>query len=587
MDRHDPNAVVIGLGQHGFGDPCVVGSLQARPLEIGPEIGPPCVHPGPRLVDDETQPPPDVTGRIGCHNGFEHTALAHESVEQFGRGGPEPSVVEVLHMAEAGSHGVIDVRLGDRIAQCETAVQPETPMSQIIITAAVDERAEGSDGGKFIGRVGDRSQREQEFTDLSGCVDERRGLGSIRHTGFGEGRLERRKCGAGRKQDADVAGPCIAPDAMFLDLPGCSFVEHRDDRRGHIAGLASSQFLGRRFPGERVGPEHGDGGPERSGVAAMGRQRNVLGLAVGREVDQLPEHMVHPFDDGSGGSEVHRERRTIGDLLARGEEHPDVGSPESVDRLLGIADEEQRAGAGRQVGPVPVAHVRVVGCDERCEFDLDRVGVLELVEEETGVALGQRCANLGTVGSVAQEAASPNEQIVKIESTDSASLIGSLEHEAADTSSDMRKCSGGDRRHSPVAGDAEIAEGGANIDDIDSPVALGSGVADPDTVAAISTIAHVVCEFERFDVIERTGEDGPMVTHIGKAGEQLVVGVVTAVGVGLDGVEHLEQLVSGERARRWRVEVEPLFDQVPVCGHPQGEGPQSVEANPCGLEDEE
>ncbi len=64
--------------------------------------------------------------------------------------------------------------------------------------------------------------------------------------------------------------------------------------------------------------------------------------------------------------------------IARGEVGEQVGAAEAVDRLLGVADQEQRAMA-------------ILGAVDAVEdAELQRVGVLELVDQRHRVARVQR-----------------------------------------------------------------------------------------------------------------------------------------------------------------------------------------------------
>ena len=172
MDRHDPDAVVVGLGQHGLGDPGIVSPLQASPLQLGAEVDPACIDPRSRLVDNESQPPPNVSRCGSRHSGLKNAALAYEAIEQFGRGGPQAGVVELLQVTKASGDRMIDRLFGNRIADAEAAPYPETPVGEIVVAAAEDKRAEGGDGGKFVGRVRNRSERKEKLANLSSRVDE-------------------------------------------------------------------------------------------------------------------------------------------------------------------------------------------------------------------------------------------------------------------------------------------------------------------------------------------------------------------------------------------------------------------------------
>ena len=60
----------------------------------------------------------------------------------------------------------------------------------------------------------------------------------------------------------------------------------------------------------------------------------------------------------------------------------DVGATEAVDRLLRVADDEQLARHGPHGTPVPLGGI--VRGQQQQELGLERIGVLELVDEDTG-----------------------------------------------------------------------------------------------------------------------------------------------------------------------------------------------------------
>ena len=109
-------------------------------------------------------------------------------------------------------------------------------------------------------------------------------------------------------------------------------------------------------------------------------------------VDEAFEHGVDPVEDGHGGPEVLLEvHGVVAKSLAGVEVDGHVGPSEPVDRLLRVADEEQRPGPGAQSAPVVGDGVGVG--DEGCQLDLERVGVLELVEQEAAVVVGESGAH--------------------------------------------------------------------------------------------------------------------------------------------------------------------------------------------------
>ena len=75
----------------------------------------------------------------------------------------------------------------------------------------------------------------------------------------------------------------------------------------------------------------------------------------------------------------------------------DVGAPEAVDRLLRVADDEQLAGDGRDAAPVVLR--RIVGREQQQDLGLQRIGVLELVDEEVREARLERAADARVASS--------------------------------------------------------------------------------------------------------------------------------------------------------------------------------------------
>jgi hypothetical protein len=114
-------------------------------------------------------------------------------------------------------------------------------------------------------------------------------------------------------------------------------------------------------------------------------------------LDQGFEDGVDPAEDGWDGAEVGGEGDGFAEEVLGGEVRRDVGAAEAVDRLLRVADNEQAALWNLDVAPV----LRVgfgTACDPDGELDLDRVGVLELVEQEPLEAF---CSAARTLGACA------------------------------------------------------------------------------------------------------------------------------------------------------------------------------------------
>ena len=101
------------------------------------------------------------------------------------------------------------------------------------------------------------------------------------------------------------------------------------------------------------------------------------------------------------------------DLVGRAEVLGDVGPPEPVDRLLRVADDEQPTGHRHELAPVVVL-ARIVGArgEPHGDLELDRVGVLELVEQDPRVALVEQPAD---VAALREQPAGEDEQVVELE----------------------------------------------------------------------------------------------------------------------------------------------------------------------------
>ena len=145
------------------------------------------------------------------------------------------------------------------------------------------------------------------------------------------------------------------------------------------------------------------------------------------------EGVVDPADDGLAGAEVggERDQPAVGAVAVLGrQEQGDVGAAEPVDGLLRVADDEQVAGGDRDLVPRQRAGVvgpGVGGGDAHGDLDLDRIGVLELVEQEALVAAVQALADGGVL---ADELAGEHEQVVERELAGLAPGVGGVEREA-------------------------------------------------------------------------------------------------------------------------------------------------------------
>ena len=87
-----------------------------------------------------------------------------------------------------------------------------------------------------------------------------------------------------------------------------------------------------------------------------------------------------------------------------------VGPAELVDRLLGIADQEQFPGLRPDL--LPIRFGRIVAAQQQQDLDLQRIGVLKFVDEQMAEALLQIAANFHLA---AEQIADITEQVDKIQ----------------------------------------------------------------------------------------------------------------------------------------------------------------------------
>ena len=235
-----------------------------------------------------------------------------------------------------------------------------------------------------------------------------------------------------------------APSAVVVDGPPVG--ERGRHRGGDVGRLAEPQGVGgaqlavaavRSEVIVTIGSEYGHRAVTEGDCRPTRIQRLERWLGIGLECDEPAEDVVGEVDHGLRRSEIGRERDAVGaDLVAGAQVLGDVGAAETVDGLLGIADDEQPAGERaepspcRSAGAIGRGLVGIVGIGGETDGDLelDRVGVLELVEEHPLVPLVEEPTEVGPIG---QQAPGENEQIVELEQTGLGASRGGIEDESA------------------------------------------------------------------------------------------------------------------------------------------------------------
>ena len=156
------------------------------------------------------------------------------------------------------------------------------------------------------------------------------------------------------------------------------------------SGSDSSMALADAFSGPAAGvrPRHRQRDDRRLRLVggAMRRQRHVAGLQrqlVGGHL-RRERRVDEPLDRRHAAVARRQLQHASAAALELPADAPvgaDVGAAEPVDRLLRIADDEQLAGHGRDVASSR-SPSRIVGRQQQQDLGLDRIGVLELVDED-------------------------------------------------------------------------------------------------------------------------------------------------------------------------------------------------------------
>ena len=301
--------------------------------------------------------------------------------ERHGRregGGPRPLLVD-----RPGPQRPAGERVGDHVA----VAHPE------------ERRAERGHEGDPVGGVVDRAEDRERLVDLL-AVEE--GLAALHGEAERDGLerlLERLHAGEPPGEDEDVARPARARGAGHGVAHRLPAAREGGEVRGEARGLRAEEVLAARVRGRGEAQGHDRG---LVGEARRGRDR-LVGRLVGlvRRLDEVGEDAVHEAEDGRARAEVLHEvqdarppLRLAGELVEEAHLRP----PEAVDRLLGVAHDDERS--------------RAIAREEPRDLDLQRVGVLELVDDEVLEAAAEPLADGGVV---AQRVARLDQQVQEVE----------------------------------------------------------------------------------------------------------------------------------------------------------------------------
>ena len=176
---------------------------------------------------------------------------------------------------------------------------------------------------------------------------------------------------------------------------------------------------------------------------------HIAGLARLRLApNQVIEDEVHELEDFSTGTKVRGQIKLPAEARARCLVEKNVRPPEAVDRLLRVAHEEEFAGADVDLVPIQAVYSVGAGGEEGGDLKLERVRVLELVDQDVREASGHRLANLRVV---AEQPGSEHEQVIELEDSACPAVCGAVQRKLPESAQDGHQgggASGGDKERS-------------------------------------------------------------------------------------------------------------------------------------------
>ena len=156
--------------------------------------------------------------------------------------------------------------------------------------------------------------------------------------------------------------------------------------------------------------------PVPRGALPARLEREVLGLRPLGGLDEIAEHVVDPRHHRVGRPEVRREaQRRVGEVVARARGTSRC-RPGGTGRST-VSGRRRRTGGPPRPHRVPGLAIDLVvgGREQRGDVDLDRIGVLELVDEQPLVSTAQPAPDGRTVLGIAQHRTCEHEEIVELE----------------------------------------------------------------------------------------------------------------------------------------------------------------------------
>ena len=308
-------------------------------------------------------------------------------------------------------------------------------MTQVVVAARQDRRPQRGDERDGVGTVRDGPQDREQVADLLRLVDERAGLGAELHVPWRAARpsasssevrvgtrIVMSSGRAGRQPVAVVHRPPVAASARMPATASAT-----------VVGLQLPQRTGRELSSLACGPPsrrtRWPAGPSGR-CAASGSYRGCSpGTLLGH---QRAEDVVDPVDDRRHGPEVGGQpHRPAGEAIAGVEEQPDVGPPESVDRLLRVTHEEQARSVDLDVRPR-----RPASRPPSTEAAMSIASSIWIGSVSWNSSMSSReyrsCSARPGLGAVAQQRPGEHQQVVELEPALPPTLVGGGEGEPGD-----------------------------------------------------------------------------------------------------------------------------------------------------------
>ena len=331
-----------------------------------------------------------ISGVRGGERGKDSEA-PHDARERGARWQPSRVFRGRPEKPQAADEARVAARGGSRVRREAAACLAEGVERGIV--DAGERTGQKRHGRDFVARIERRAEERAEGAEPFG---DREALAS-RDVHRDAAGLESARVGADvplpSREEEEVLRLCRAASAVFAvrDLETASHGPGdpaRDLVRARVDRFGIPPRVRRR--------DHPESSVDVTRLRLDGFERRPCCLRLGGDSgkDALQD-LVERFRERGSRTEARRQEENLPvpgeDAALEALVERDVGPPKTVDRLLRVADDEERARIGRQLPDV--ARVRSRRGQEKQELGLERIGVLELVDEEVRETLPEIPSN--------------------------------------------------------------------------------------------------------------------------------------------------------------------------------------------------